>query len=89
MSELMDEKDTKYLDGRFSNLEGKMDAVVSSVEKIEGEVVDLKIQTALNEDRLKEHIKNDKTKENKSQWTWGQVITVAACLLAILADKLL
>lgn len=89
MDDTMDAKDIKYLDGRFTNIEDKMDAVIVSVGKIEGEVVSLKIQTALNEDRLKQHINDDQSKESKSQWTVGNVITIGVCIASILGAAFL
>lgn len=83
MYDTMDKNDRDYLDHWSEGMEKKMDTVVSSVDVIKGEMVEVKIQTALNEDRLKEHIKNDQNKESKSQWTVGNIITIIVCIASI------
>lgn len=86
----------KYFDAKFENVNDnmkninlKLDSVASSVDRIDGKVVEHGVRLSLVEESQKDHLTNHDKKDSKGQFNASQWVAVFLVIIAILADKFL
>jgi hypothetical protein len=95
MSDMLDLTE-KYFDQKFQNtndrilsVDDKLDKVVTSVEKIDGKVVEHDVRLSAVEKSQIDHLEEHKNKETKKEFSVSQWIAVALVIAAVLFDKVL
>jgi hypothetical protein len=87
MEHMLDQGTKDYFNEKFDNTNEKLDTVISTVEKIDGKVVEHGLRLSLVEKAHDDHIKNHKDKEGRQRFQYEQLIGFAFVVAAILVDK--
>ena len=79
----------KYFETKFSNLNEKIDNLLTSMSKHDDKIDVIEKKVTVLESFRENHVKEHDNKIERKQFSVGQVVVLIVCVVTILSDKFL